>query len=232
MAMEIAKTFVVRAPVEATWAFLIDPVRVAACLPGAAITERVDDGTYRGTITVKVGPVAASYRGTLRFARLDEAAHSAEIVASGSDTRGRGGADMVMTSRVAARSPLETEVSLVSQVNVMGVLAQFGRGMIQDVSDQIFERFVAAVRARLEAAEAPAADSAPAAAMPDAAHPAPTPATVEAAGPALPPIDALAFGAGALGRAVARAGRRPAVWAGVVLAAVVAFAWARRRRAA
>ncbi len=152
MAMEITKTFLVRAPVDVAWKFLVDPARVAACLPGAAITERVDDQTYRGTITVKVGPVAASYKGTMRFARLDPDGHTAEIVASGSDTRGRGGADMVMNSRLEARAPGETEVTIVSQVNVMGVLAQFGRGMIQDVSDQMFQRFVTAMRGQLESA--------------------------------------------------------------------------------
>ncbi len=226
MAMEISKTFVVSAPVEAAWAFLIDPAQVAACLPGAAITERVDDQTYRGTITVKVGPVAASYKGTMRFARLDASAHSAEIVASGSDTRGRGGADMVMNSRLAARSPGETEVTIVSQVNVMGVLAQFGRGMIQDVSDQMFQRFVTSMRARLEA---PAGEAEAAAPAPGAA-----PATTDTEPRAVstsasPPLNALSFGSAVLGRAAWRAARRPSVWAGAALVVTLAV-WRRVRR--
>src|SRR3954453_14314228 len=150
MGMEISKSFVVKAPAAAVWAFLTDPAQVAKCLPGAAVTEKVDDQTYTGTMTVKVGPVTASYRGKLRFERLDEAAGEAEIVASGQETRGKGGADMRMKSRVVAKGPSETEVTVVSDVNVMGVLAQFGRGMIQDVSDQLFQKFTVGMRRELE----------------------------------------------------------------------------------
>jgi carbon monoxide dehydrogenase subunit G len=150
MAMEISKSFVVKAPAGDVWTFLTDPVRVARCLPGAAITGQVDDRTHAGTITVKVGPVAASYKGTMRFERLDAAARTAEIVAGGQDVRGKGGADMRMISTLVERAPDETEVAITSQVNVMGILAQFGRGMIQDVSDRMFDTFVAAARKELE----------------------------------------------------------------------------------
>ncbi len=239
MAMEISKAFLVHAPVEAAWVLLTDPVRVAACLPGAAITERIDDQTYRGTVTVKVGPVSASYKGTMRFARLDHSDHSAEIVASGSDTRGRGGADMVMSSRLVERVPGETQVTIVSEVNVMGVLAQFGRGMIQDVSDQIFERFVAAVRAQLEGASgqplaAATADAGPAGASAAPAPSAPADGGLPASAPVSPPIDALSFGSAVLGRAARRAAGRPTVWVAAALAATLAV-WRtlrRRRRAA
>ena len=152
MGMEIEKSFVVAAPAGAVWDFLTDPHRVARCLPGAAITEKVDDETYAGTITVKVGPVTASYRGKMRFERLDPALREADIAASGQETRGKGGADMRMKSRVSERSPAETEVVVVSDVNVVGILAQFGRGMIQDVSDQLFQRFTVAMRRELETA--------------------------------------------------------------------------------
>jgi uncharacterized protein len=154
--MKIEKSFVVRADPAAVWAFLTDPYRVAPCLPGAAITEKTGERVYAGTITVRVGPVAASYKGKVRFERLDEAAREAEIVASGQDVRGKGGADMKMTSRVSERAPGETEVVASSEVNVTGILAQLGRGMIQDVSDQMFQRFTDAIRAELETAAAPA----------------------------------------------------------------------------
>ena len=157
MGMEISKSFVVKAPKHAVWTFLTDPYQVAKCLPGAAITGKVDDQSYTGTMTVKVGPVTASYRGRMRFERLDEAAGEADIAASGQETRGKGGADMRMKSRVAERAPGETEVTVVSDVNVMGVLAQFGRGMIQDVSDQLFQKFSDAMRRELETAPAAAA---------------------------------------------------------------------------
>src|SRR6185295_1235140 len=157
MAMQIEKTFVLKAPRAAVWDFLTDPEKVARCLPGAAITGKLDDGqSYGGTMTVKVGPVTASYRGKMRFDKLDEAAGEAEIVASGQETRGKGGADMKMKSYVSERAPGETEVQVVSDVNVVGVLAQFGRGMIQDVSDQLFQKFTDCMRRELEAPAPPA----------------------------------------------------------------------------
>ena len=183
MGIPIEKSFVVKAPAAAVWAFLTDPYRVAGCLPGAAITGQGEDGSWGGTITVKVGPVTASYRGKLRFERLDEAAREAEIAASGQETRGKGGADMRMKSRVAERSPGETEVVVVSDVNVVGILAQFGRGMIQDVSDQLFQKFAAAMRKELEGG---AGGTAPAAQSGQAAAQAPSPAApgaVEAPSP-------------------------------------------------
>lgn len=213
MAMQIEKSFVIRAPLAAVWDFLTDPHRVVRCLPGAAITGQVDERTWTGTVTVKVGPVAASYKGKVRFEGLDAATHTAQIVASGQDVRGKGGADMRMTSRLIERSPLETEVAATSEVNVTGILAQFGRGMIQDVSDQMFEKFTAAMRAELESASGGngAADE----------KPVPT----EAA-----PIDVVSFGAGVLGRAAARGLRRPVFWAaGAALALVVYWLWLRSR---
>ncbi len=173
MGIPIAKSFVIKAPAGAVWAFLIDPHRVASCLPGAAITGKEDDGSFTGTMTVKVGPVTAAYRGRLRFEELDEAARRARLSASGQETRGKGGADMRMQSRVAELSPGETEVTVESDVNVVGVLAQFGRGMIQDVSDQMFQRFTEAMRRQLEA---------PADAAPAAGAAAPPPAGGAAAG--------------------------------------------------
>jgi carbon monoxide dehydrogenase subunit G len=232
MSMEIARSFVVRAPADQTWTFLTDPRRVASCLPGAAVTGDLGDGQYAGTITVKVGPVAATYKGTMRFEKLDAGAGVAELSASGLDVRGKGGADMRMTSRLVERAPGETEVSVVSQVNVMGVLAQFGRGMIQDVSDQMFQRFEDAMRAQLETPEAvlPTPGPPPAAAgtPPSAA----TSASVRAEGPAAaapaplptaPPIEVVSFGSRVVGRAVSRAARRPVTW--LIVAAVLLLIW-------
>ena len=150
MGIPIEKQFVVNAARREVWAFLTDPSRVAGCLPGAAIAEQVDERTHAGTIAVKVGPVSARYKGTVRFERLDEAEGVAEIAAAGQDVRGKGGADLRMTSRVVERGPFETEVTVASTVNITGILAQFGRGMIQDVSDEMFRRFTGAMRAALE----------------------------------------------------------------------------------
>jgi hypothetical protein len=193
--MELEQKLVVQAPPEAVWSLLTDPRRVAGCLPGAAITEQLDEKTWAGTITVKVGPVSTSYKGKVIFERLDTATRTAEIVASGQDIRGKGGADMRMTSRLLALDGGATEVTVRSDVSVTGILAQLGRGMIQDVSDQMFQRFAAAMRAQLEAAPAPAVE----------------------------PIQAVSFGAGLVVRALGRAARNPVVW--VVVVIVAALVW-------
>lgn len=220
--MEISKSFVVNAPAAAVWSFLTDPVRVARCLPGAAITNQVDERTHAGTITVKVGPVAATYKGTMRFERLDAAAKTAEIVASGQDMRGKGGADMRMTSTLIERAPGETEVTITSQVNVMGILAQLGRGMIQDVSDQMFGTFVAAARAELEKPDAPvsaATSNAPGNVKSSVASgPAPTPP---------PPIEVLSFGSAVAGRAAGRAAAKPVVWVVILIVVLILYWWLR-----
>jgi carbon monoxide dehydrogenase subunit G len=200
MRSDFTKSFVVHAPAAAVWDFLIDPVRVARCLPGAAVTHQVDERTHAGTITVKVGPVAATYKGTMRFERLDPAARSADIVANGQDVRGKGGADLRLNSRIVERAPGATEVAITSQVNVMGVLAQFGSRMIQDVSDRLFDTFVAALRAELE-----------------------KPATADAAREPAAPVEVLSFGSAIAGRAAGRALAKPAVWAGVALLVLIVY---------
>jgi hypothetical protein len=150
MALEISKNFTIDAPKADVWKFLTDPYRVAACLPGAAITEKIDEKNYLGTITVKVGPVSASYKGKVRFEAIDEAAGTAEIVASGQDVKGKGGAEMRLKSFVVERAPDQTEVTTTSVVNITGILAQLARGMILVLSDQIFQRFTEAMRKEFE----------------------------------------------------------------------------------
>lgn len=198
MAIPIEKSFVVKAPADRVWEFLTDPYRVAKCLPGAAITEQLDDQTYAGTMTVKVGPVSASYKGQVRFERLDSDARVAELTGRGLDVRGKGGADMRMTSRLVERGPGETEVMVTSEVSVTGILAQFGRGMIQDVSDQMFEKFTEGMRAELEGGGQGAGKA-------DA-------------------LDVASLGAAVGKRALARVVRRPGFWAAVVIL-VLAIYW-------
>ncbi len=198
MAIPIEKSFVVKAPAGRVWEFLTDPRRVATCLPGAAITEQLDDQTYAGTITVKVGPVSASYKGQVRFERLDREVWTAELTGKGLDVRGKGGADMRMTSRLVERGPGETEVMVTSEVSVTGILAQFGRGMIQDVSDQMFEKFTEGMRAELEGGGQGAGKA-------DA-------------------LDVASLGAAVGKKALGRVVRRPGFWAAVVVL-VLAIYW-------
>jgi len=223
MGMEITKSFVVKAPAAAVWEFLIDPYRVGRCLPGAAVTEKLDEQTYAGTITIKVGPVTASYRGKLRFDRLDPVAMEADLSASGQETKGKGGADMRMKSRVVARGPAETEVTVVSDVNVMGVLAQFGRGMIQDVSDQLFQKFTDGMRRELEAPPAAVESAAVEASAPGAPAPG-APSPVPAPAPASEDVlDVGSLGAKAAGRAAGRLLRSPVFWIAVIVLALLVY---------
>lgn len=245
MALEISKTVVVKAPLARVWDFLVDPQSVARCMPGAAITGRLDDRTYGGTMTVKVGPVSSSYRGKVVFERLDLATRTAEIVATGQDVRGKGGADLRLTSRLREMGPAETEVTAVSQVNITGILAQMGRGMVEDVSDQMFQIFSQRLREELEsgasAAPTPRAAERAAAgvAAVDAGAVAPagspagkaapvhqTPARTAAAPEAL---DLGALGARVAGRAAARTLAAPTpLWLALLLVAAVAFLLVRR----
>jgi carbon monoxide dehydrogenase subunit G len=165
MAIQIVKTFTVKAPADAVWSFLIDPRKVAGCMPGAAITSQVDDRTFTGTMTVKVGPVTTSYKGKVVFEKLDAAGKAAEIRATGQDVKGKGGASMKLSSSLVQLSPAETEITTTSDVTITGILAQMGRGMIQDVSDEMFNIFSRNMRSELEsavpAAPAPAAPAPP-----------------------------------------------------------------------
>ncbi len=208
MAIEIVKKFVINAPPAAVWGFLTDPQRVAHCMPGAAITDRIDEKTFAGTMAVKVGPVSTSYKGKVIFERLDASARTAEIVATGQDVRGRGGADMRLTSSIKEIAPGQTEVTAASKVNITGILAQMGRGMIQDVSDHLFQIFSQCMRAELEST--PRAVSAPAAAAP---------------APSAPPqaLDLGSLGAKAAGRAAFRTVRRPSFWIAVAAAAALLY---------
>ncbi|MFL5389436.1 MAG: SRPBCC family protein [Myxococcales bacterium] len=237
MAFEITKTFTVKAPASHVWDFLVDPRRVASCLPGAAIGDKLDDKTYTGTMTVKVGPVSSSYKGKVVFEKLDAQSHTAEIVASGIDVRGKGGADMRLVSSVKELGPREAEITAVSKVNVTGILAQMGRGMVQDVSDELFKTFSQRVRSTLEQDELPASSTvaaapstppqAAAAMMSTAAASAMMPAAVAPLPPAQGPeaLDLGSLGAKAAGRAARRAASRPVVWAGIAILAAIVYSF-------
>ena len=138
--MTIEEKFKVAAPADEVWAFLTDPERVAGALPGAEITEKLDDNTYRGGMSVKVGPLAAAYTGTVAF-DLDEEARAAVVHAKGQGKAGMGNADMKMTSRVVPLGPNQAEVTVEANLAVTGILAQLGRGMMQHVSKKMFKEF-------------------------------------------------------------------------------------------
>jgi carbon monoxide dehydrogenase subunit G len=157
MALEIQETFELNAPVELVWAYLIDPQRVVGALPGAALTGKIDARTYSGTLTTKVGLVSASFNGTITFERVDPASRTTEIVGVGQDSRGKNSARMRMVSRLTEVGS-RTLVSVNSSVELNGILAQMGRGIIQSVARDMFRQFAGRFTTTLSQARARYAD--------------------------------------------------------------------------
>jgi carbon monoxide dehydrogenase subunit G len=160
MAIRIEKTFQVQEPLETVWKFIRDPRKVANCLPGAQITETLDDRTFKGVIKVQVGPSVTDYKGQVHIERLDDQQHEIELVGKGQDIRGKGSASMKMTGKVQSLPDGSTEVASVAEVNVVGLLAQMGARMIQEVSNKMFAEFTSNLRVRLEQEKIPEGDPA------------------------------------------------------------------------
>ena len=138
--MELVHEFTVAVPVEQAWDVLTDVARIAPCMPGAELTE-VDGDTYHGRVKIKVGPITAQYKGTASFAEKDEAARRVVLKASGRDTRGQGTASATVTAAMAEEAG-STTVSIVTDLSVSGRVAQFGRGVMADVSARLLQQFV------------------------------------------------------------------------------------------
>lgn len=141
MAVRIEKTFEVKHPIDTVWAMLSDPRKVASCVPGAQITEAIDDRNFTGAIRVKVGPVITEFKGALQIVNLNDQAHEIEMVGKGQDIRGKGSASMTMAGTLTALADGGTHVQTVSDVTVVGILAQFGGRMMNDVADVMFKEF-------------------------------------------------------------------------------------------
>jgi carbon monoxide dehydrogenase subunit G len=149
LAMKLEQSFEVKAPIEQVWDVLIDLERVAPCLPGAAITERDDEGTYHGTFQVKLGPTTAAYRGQIKIEDIDEASHTATLKAHGSDKRGQGGANATIVNKLFETGD-GTRVEAHTDFTITGRLARFGRGgMIEDISNRLMREFAQCLQAGL-----------------------------------------------------------------------------------
>jgi uncharacterized protein len=160
--MKLEHKFEVSAPLETVWKRLIDVEQVAPCLPGAEITDVGDDGSYRGTFSVRLGPTTASYRGELAMDEVDEAAHRVVMRASGQDKRGQGSAKASIVSQMSEEAGVTT-VAVETDFTLTGRLASFGRGgMIKDVSNRLLRDFSDCLQKSIEGAE-PAVEGEPAA---------------------------------------------------------------------
>jgi uncharacterized protein len=139
--MELTNEFRVSVPVEEAWSVLTDLERIAPCMPGAELQE-VEGDEYRGIVKIKVGPISAQYKGKASFQSLDSAAHRAVLKAEGRDTRGQGNASATVTAELGSEGS-GTSVRITTDLNVTGKVAQFGRGVLADVSAKLLAQFVA-----------------------------------------------------------------------------------------
>jgi carbon monoxide dehydrogenase subunit G len=138
--MEITDSFRVSTPIDATWKVMLDIEGIAPCLPGAQLQE-VDGDEYRGVVKVKVGPITAQYKGAARLTEVDESNHRIVIDASGRDTRGQGNAKATIVVTMAAEGA-GTKVDVATDLSITGKVAQFGRGVLADVSSKLMGQFV------------------------------------------------------------------------------------------
>jgi len=138
--MELTNEFRVALPVERAWAVLTDVERIAPCLPGAQLQE-IEGDEYRGIVKIKVGPITAQYKGKATFVSQDADTHVAVLRAEGRETRGQGNANATITATLTPDDG-GTSVSVVTDLTVTGRVAQFGRGVLADVSAKLLDQFV------------------------------------------------------------------------------------------
>lgn len=183
--MLIENSFDVDADPDRVFGFLQNPHNVATCFPGAELTEDLGDDRYKGKVKIKLGPVTASFSGTARITEKDETARVAVLVAEGKDARGSGTAKATATMRVEPRDG-GSSVLLKTDLTISGRLAQFGRGIMADVSNRMVGDLAARVRERIEAEADSGTPGAPATETPAAAPATEAPATETAATDAAP----------------------------------------------
>ena len=197
--MQIENSFAVKAAPDRVYEFLLDVNNVVSCVPGAELSEVVDPDTFKGKVRIKVGPVTVSYNGTARITSRDTAARTATLEAEGRETTGSGTAQATTIMAVAADGEA-SKVTLTTDFTVVGRIAQFGRGIMEDVSRHLVGQAAECIQSKLEApppTAAPAAESSSPGANSSSSAP------TAAAPPAPSPSEPASLDALALGRAVA-----------------------------
>jgi carbon monoxide dehydrogenase subunit G len=155
MKIELDRTLPLPVSAAAGWSLVENIEGMAACMPGAKITERIDATHYKGNITVKLGPATVAFRGELEIVSLDAANRKIHIIGKGSDTGGGSGASLNLTASVQETGPDSCTLAGLSQVNVTGKVAAFGARLMGTVTDQLLNIFFANVQAKAETLRAP-----------------------------------------------------------------------------
>jgi hypothetical protein len=154
MKVQLDKTYPMPCSAEVAWEFLQNVEAVAACMPGAKITERIDSDHYKGTVTVKVGPATMSFRGEVEMTNVDSAARSLRLLGKGTDSTGSSGASMNLAARIEAGEGAQCNLVGSSEVSMSGKAAAFGGRMMNTVADQILKQFADNFAAHVRALQA------------------------------------------------------------------------------
>jgi len=189
----IENEFVVQAPADRVWSYLLDVERVAPCMPGAQLTEVVDDHTWKGKTAIKVGPVSLAFAGTVVMEERDDAGHRVVLNAKGMEQRGKGAASAKVESHLEEAGDA-TKVVMKTDLTISGAVAQYGRGMVLDISQRLTKEFADCLQASI------AADGATPSSSPD-----PVPAPQDAAAA---PVGGIRLFLWAIWRALVRVVRR------------------------
>ena len=207
--MLIENEFSASAPVDELWSFLLDVERIAPCMPGAELTEVVDDHTWKGRLVMKFGPVGMSFAGTVVMTERDDAAHRVVLSAKGMESKGKGAATAEVTSWLEPRDDGTSLVKMTADISLTGAVAQLSRGLMPEVSKKLTQQFADCLEQTLAASNVSAAP--PAVADPPAQTPvagrsaadagplAPAPVAAAAAAPAVGSMGAKPVGGIALG---------------------------------
>ncbi|MET0800961.1 MAG: SRPBCC family protein [Actinomycetota bacterium] len=186
--MLIENEFTVATPVDELWAFLLDVERIAPCMPGAELTETIDERNFKGKVNMKFGPVALSFAGTVEMTERDDAAHRAVLLAKGMEQKGKGAANATVTSWLEPAADGKTTVKMTADIVLTGAAAQLSRGLLPEISKKLTQQFADCLEATVQAAQAPATSAADADVAVAAGEPASTAAQPSTATPAPAPV--------------------------------------------
>ena len=227
MAEQLINEFTVNRPIDEAWPIITDVERIAPCLPGAQLTEirQTDDGeVYAGKVKVKLGAIATEFKGDAYFVERDDAAYTCKLNGKGRDTKGRGNASADISAAAESLSPTSTKVVVTTDLHITGKIAQFGRGILGDVSAKLIDQFAQNLNEMIDADGDSAGD--------DVAEPAPSAESASAPdspaeptvrkidGPAAEAIDLMEMGGSSIVKRAAPA----------VIAVLLALLFLRRRR--
>lgn len=140
---QLVNEFSVTLPIDKAWKILTNVEKIAPCLPGAAL-EEIDGDVYSGSVKIKVGPIVTSYKGKASFVEIDDVAYKAVLKADGRDTKGQGNASATITAQLKAKGE-NTDVTVTTDLAITGKVAQFGRGILADVSTRLINQFVSSL---------------------------------------------------------------------------------------